>query len=84
MASRALSMPARRLATAASISTPALSRRSFQSSARMLEVPAGVMPVRKPVGAFRGGYVASLLPLLPSTLRLPYLSASVSATSIHL
>jgi hypothetical protein len=60
MASRALSMPARRLATAASISTPALSRRSFQSSARMLEVPAGVMPVRKPVGAFRGGYVASL------------------------
>lgn len=54
MASRAMSMPARRLA--ASFSSPAITRRSFQSSARMLEVPAGAMPVRKPVGAFRGGY----------------------------
>ncbi|CAD0082289.1 unnamed protein product [Aureobasidium vineae] len=53
MASRAMSMPARRLA--ASLSTPAMTRRSFQSSARLLEVPAGAMPVRKPVGAFRGG-----------------------------
>ncbi|KAI4842026.1 hypothetical protein E4T44_07555 [Aureobasidium sp. EXF-8845] len=59
MSSRALSMPVRRLATAATI-TPALSRRSFQSSARMLEVPAGVMPVRKPVGAFRGGILGFL------------------------
>lgn len=86
MSSRALSMPVRRLATAATI-TPALSRRSFQSSARMLEVPAGVMPVRKPVGAFRGGYVLTcisfLLPLLRpsvSPLHLPYLPASVSST----
>lgn len=56
MASRAMSLTARRLAVSSSINTPALSRRSFQSSARMLETPAGVMPVRKPVGAFRGGY----------------------------
>ncbi|KAK6007347.1 hypothetical protein QM012_006355 [Aureobasidium pullulans] len=49
-----MSMPARRLA--ASLSTPTMTRRSFQSSARLLEVPAGAMPVRKPVGAFRGGY----------------------------
>lgn len=54
MASRALSMPARRVA--ARLSTPAMTRRSFQSSARLLEVPVGAMPVRKPVGAFRGGY----------------------------
>lgn len=54
MASRAMSMPARRLA--ASLSTPAMTRRSFSHSAPMLEVPAGAMPVRKPVGAFRGGY----------------------------
>jgi hypothetical protein len=60
MSSRALSMPIRRLAVSSTI-TPALSRRSFQSSARMLEVPAGVMPVRKPVGAFRGGCVLFLL-----------------------
>ena len=81
MASRALSMPARRLATAG-LSTPAMTRRSFQSSARLLEVPVGAMPVRKPVGAFRGGYGASSLsspPLnhlpvsVPSTFRLPCL-----------
>jgi hypothetical protein len=65
MASRALSMPVRRLATSIS-STPALSRRSFQSSARLLEVPAGVMPVRKPVGAFRGGYDCFSVTLSPS------------------
>ncbi|KAI4731666.1 hypothetical protein E4T49_00545 [Aureobasidium sp. EXF-10728] len=58
MASRAMSMPARRLA--ASVSTPAMTRRSFQSSARLLEVPAGAMPVRKPVGAFRGGVLGFL------------------------
>jgi hypothetical protein len=72
MASRALSMPARRLVTSIS-STPALSRRSFQSSARMLEVPAGVMPVRKPVGAFRGGYDILLYP----PLTLFYLATSL-------
>lgn len=49
-----MSMPARRLA--ANLSSPAMIRRSFQSSAPLLEVPAGAMPVRKPVGAFRGGY----------------------------
>ncbi|KAI4716061.1 hypothetical protein E4T48_07757 [Aureobasidium sp. EXF-10727] len=58
MASRAMSMPARRLA--ASVSTPAMTRHSFQSSARLLEVPAGAMPVRKPVGAFRGGVLGFL------------------------
>ncbi|KAI5212932.1 hypothetical protein E4T38_00084 [Aureobasidium subglaciale] len=59
MASRAMSMPARRLAT--SLSTPVISRRSFQSSAHMLQVvPAGAMPVRKPVGAFRGGILGFL------------------------
>jgi hypothetical protein len=68
MSSRALSMTVRRLATAST--TPALSRRSFQSSARMLEVPAGVMPVRKPVGAFRGGFVSSTLYPFPLLLGL--------------
>ncbi|KAH0291235.1 hypothetical protein M436DRAFT_56225 [Aureobasidium namibiae CBS 147.97] len=58
MASRALSLPARRLAAA--LSTPAMTRRSFQSSARLLEVPVGAMPVRKPVGAFRGGVLGFL------------------------
>ncbi|KEQ67420.1 uncharacterized protein M437DRAFT_36009 [Aureobasidium melanogenum CBS 110374] len=58
MTSRAMSMPARRLA--ASLSSPAMIRRSFQSSAPLLEVPAGAMPVRKPVGAFRGGILGFL------------------------
>jgi hypothetical protein len=72
-------MPVRRLATAATM-TPALSRRSFQSSARMLEVPAGVMPVRKPVGAFRGGYAfPRIFSFSPPSL---YFLASSSGFSI--
>ncbi|MCJ1336277.1 hypothetical protein MMC09_001553 [Bachmanniomyces sp. S44760] len=31
------------------------SSRGFQSSARMMETPVVTMPVKKPVGAFRGG-----------------------------
>jgi hypothetical protein len=79
MSSRALSMPVRRLA-AATI-TPALSRRSFQSSARMLEVPAGVMPVRKPVGAFRGGFVISYSLSFPASLSPSISSYFCSASS---
>ncbi|KAF4533933.1 hypothetical protein BFW01_g9118 [Lasiodiplodia theobromae] len=30
-----------------------LPRRSFQTSARLLETPAGALPQKKPVGAFR-------------------------------
>lgn len=69
MVSRAMSMPARRLA--ASLSTPAMTRRSFQSSARLLEVPAGAMPVRKPVGAFRGGYETYQIALLAPSSSCP-------------
>ena len=65
MASRAMTMPARRLAL--NLSTPTVAHRSFQSSARMLEVPAGAMPVRKPVGAFRGGYETLRHAAHPST-----------------
>lgn len=60
-----MTMPARRLAL--NLSTPTVARRSFQSSARMLEVPAGAMPVRKPVGAFRGGYETLRHAAHPST-----------------
>ncbi|KAJ8607199.1 hypothetical protein MRB53_040459 [Persea americana] len=31
------------------------SARSFQTSARLQETPAAALPIRKPVGAFRGG-----------------------------
>ncbi|KAF1352094.1 hypothetical protein BDV97DRAFT_293210 [Delphinella strobiligena] len=34
--------------------------RSFQTSRRLLETPTGALPVRKPVGAFRGGLLGFL------------------------
>lgn len=33
------------------------SMRSFQASSRLLETPSAALPLRRPVGAFRGGYV---------------------------
>ncbi|KAJ9647309.1 hypothetical protein H2199_002296 [Coniosporium tulheliwenetii] len=35
--------------------------RSFQTTARLMETPSGALPVRKPVGAFRGGLFGFLL-----------------------
>lgn len=40
------------------------SRRSFQSSMPRLDQPVHTTVVRRPVGAFRGGYVCLLYPIL--------------------
>lgn len=40
------------------------SRRSFQSSMVRLDQPVHTTVVRRPVGAFRGGYVCFLYPIL--------------------
>ncbi|KAI9823613.1 MAG: hypothetical protein M1832_002394 [Thelocarpon impressellum] len=41
--------------------TAGSSLRSFRSSTRLMEVPSAALPVRKPVGAFRGGLFGFLL-----------------------
>ncbi|MCJ1262236.1 hypothetical protein MMC22_002106 [Lobaria immixta] len=37
------------------------SMRSFQASSRLLETPSAALPLRRPVGAFRGGVFGFLL-----------------------
>jgi len=64
MASRILTSGLRTLPSA---SAPAArASRSFQSSARVLDaLAAPALPVRKPVGAFRGGYAGPPAPFPP-------------------
>ncbi|KAI9846881.1 MAG: hypothetical protein M1837_003493 [Sclerophora amabilis] len=48
----------------ATVSSMSSSRRAFRSSARLMETTpaaAAALPVRKPVGAFRGGFFGFLL-----------------------
>lgn len=49
-----ITMAPSRRAAAALLRSAAVPRRSFQTSARLLETPAGALPQKKPVGAFRG------------------------------
>lgn len=58
MASRQALLRSAHMASRATAS-PTLAR-SFQTSARFLSEGAAPLPARKPVGAFRGGYVARL------------------------
>ena len=37
-----------------------LQRQSFTSSSRLLETPSSALPVKKPIGAFRGGSVSAI------------------------
>ncbi|KAL2356055.1 hypothetical protein BJ546DRAFT_1075908 [Cryomyces antarcticus] len=62
MASRLLVPATRTLAR--NILTPSTAlraSRSFTTSQRLMEVPVGALPVRRPVGAFRGGLLGFLL-----------------------
>ncbi|KAL1303295.1 hypothetical protein AAFC00_006701 [Neodothiora populina] len=46
--------------TCTPIARNAISQRSFQTTSRLLETPTAALPVRKPVGAFRGGLLGFL------------------------
>ncbi|EON65141.1 hypothetical protein W97_04378 [Coniosporium apollinis CBS 100218] len=56
--SRAPALVTRNVASSPTLRTPL---RSFQTTARLMETPTGALPVRKPVGAFRGGLFGFLL-----------------------
>lgn len=59
--------------------------RTFQSSARLLQdVSATALPVRKPVGAFRGGYVCCFTILISLFIHYIYLSSDVPTHSSFL
>lgn len=63
MASRGVITPARLLLRSNSTSIHPLrsSTRAFRISTRLMETPTAALPVRKPIGAFRGGWVLSFL-----------------------
>ncbi|GAB7357460.1 hypothetical protein MBLNU459_g0003t1 [Dothideomycetes sp. NU459] len=61
MAARVSAAAARTLRFSTATAPVLRQARSFQTSSRLYDVSAGAMPVRKPVGAFRGGILGFLL-----------------------
>jgi hypothetical protein len=60
MASKFLN-PALRLSKTATAPVIRQSSRTFKTSSRLLEVPSSALPMRRPIGAFRGGMFGFLL-----------------------
>ncbi|KAL8806174.1 MAG: hypothetical protein Q9223_004879 [Gallowayella weberi] len=59
MASRILPSTLRAFSRAAT--KPTLLARTFKTSSQLLQTPSAAIPLRKPVGAFRGGMLGFLL-----------------------